>query len=57
MGNKRYSNDELVILVLKALLSNAVITDFCKQHGISRSIFYHKKKDVLACLSQGRQKK
>lgn len=53
MKHKRYTNEELVILVLKALLTNAVITRFCKQYGISRTTFYQKKKAVLARLSEG----
>jgi ACT domain-containing protein len=53
MSHKRYSNEEMVILVLKALLTNAVITDFCKQYGISRSIFYQRRKAVLTLLSEG----
>lgn len=48
MKRKHYSNEEIAVLILKAVLTDAVVTQFCKQHGFSRSFFYTKKKAVLA---------
>ncbi len=56
MNRKRNSNDQKLLLVLKALLTDAVITQFCKQHGISRSSFYRKRKALLTRLSEGSRK-
>lgn len=57
MLKRNFSESEKLKLALGSFNEGIVVTKYCAKHGISRSVLYRSRKELLNLLSELLQKK